>query len=64
MPHKPALPRYIAGLLATFVGAWLSGVTQSMLPLALGASLSLMCTVPLVRQIWTRKQRRAPDTRQ
>jgi hypothetical protein len=63
VPHKPALPRYIAGLLATFIGAWLTGVTQSMLPLAMGASVALMCTVPLVRQIWTRKRRRSTDPR-
>ena len=43
--------RYLAGLCATFVGAWATDVTGSMLPLALGASIALMCTVPLVRTL-------------
>lgn len=46
------LRRYFAGLFATFVGAWATEVTESMLPLALGASITLMCTVPLVRKLW------------
>lgn len=45
---------YLAGLAATFAGAWLSSVVESMLPLALGASVSLICTTPLVRHLWTR----------
>ncbi len=35
-----------------FVGAWLTDLTGSVLPLALGASALLMCTVPLVKEIW------------
>jgi hypothetical protein len=46
------LRTYAAGMLATFTGAWGTAVSDSMLPLALGASLSLMCTVPLVRKLW------------
>lgn len=47
--------RYLAGLASTFAGAWLSSVVGSMLPLAMGASVSLMCTAPLVRHLWTRR---------
>lgn len=49
--------RYLVGLTATFAGAWVTDLTNSMVPLALGASVSLMCTAPLVRQIWTRKRK-------
>jgi hypothetical protein len=47
--------RYLIGLLCTFVGAWLTSVTGSMLPLALGASANLLATAPLVKAIWSRK---------
>jgi len=47
---------YLAGLGATFLGAWLAGRTGSMLPLALGAAVTLMCTVPLVRRLWRGKR--------
>jgi hypothetical protein len=50
------LRRYFAGLFATFVGAWATEVTESMLPLALGASVTVMCTVPLVRRLWGRRR--------
>ena len=49
--------RYLAGLCATFAAAWATDVTGSMLPLALGASVTLMCTVPLVRTLWGRLRR-------
>ena len=50
--------RYLIGLCATFAGAWGTGQTGSMIPLALGASLAVMCTAPLVREIWARGRRR------
>lgn len=50
------LRTYLAGLCATFAGAWGAELTGSMLPLALGASLTLMCTVPLVRKVWRRRR--------
>ncbi len=50
--------RYLIGLTATFAGAWGTGLTGSMVPLALGASISLMRTAPLVREIWTRARKR------
>lgn len=49
--------RYLAGLCATFIGAWATDLTGSMLPLALGASITLMCTVPLVRALWGGRRR-------
>ncbi|MEP6872936.1 MAG: hypothetical protein ABI887_01090 [Burkholderiales bacterium] len=55
---KNVFNRYLVGLACTFAGAWLTDLTSSMLPLALGASVSLMCTAPLVRQIWARKRNR------
>lgn len=47
---------YVFGLICTFFGAWLTAVTGSMLPLALGAAVSVMSTAPLVRAIWCRKK--------
>lgn len=52
--RRPSFWRYVVGLVATFTGAWLTDVTGSTLPLALGASALLMFTVSLVREIWTR----------
>ena len=46
------LPRYAVGLSGVFFGAWLSGITGSMLPLALAASAALLCTASLVKAIW------------
>ena len=51
--RKHSLFRYAIGLVSTFVGAWLTDLSGSMLPLALGASASLLCTVPLVKAIWS-----------
>jgi len=50
--RKKHLQHYAAGLAATFVGAWLTAETGSMLPLALGAAAALMCTFSLVMGIW------------
>ena len=54
---------YVVGLLCTFAGAWLTGVTGSMLPLALGAAVGVLQTPPLVRAIWSKKAtaRDGPD---
>jgi hypothetical protein len=57
MRKNAELHRYLAGMAATFAGAWLTGVTGSMLPLAMGASVTLMCTAPLVRRIWAGKRK-------
>lgn len=55
MQKKLVFNRYLAGLASTLAGAWLSSAFGSMIPLAMGASFSLTCTAPLVRQIWTRR---------
>ena len=49
---------YVIGLICTFAGAWLTGVTGSMLPLALGAAAAILQTPPLVRAIWSKKIKR------
>lgn len=49
------LKDYSLGLGATFAGAWGTEVTESMLPLALGASVTLMCTVSFVRKMLRKK---------
>jgi len=51
--RKKHLQHYAAGLAATFLGAWLTAQTDSMLPLALGAAAALMCTFSLVKSIWS-----------
>lgn len=52
---------YLLGLGSTFAGAWLTDVTGSMLPLALGAATALVQTPPLVRAVWSKKDRDAAD---
>lgn len=47
---------YLTGMSATLAGAWVTESTGSMLPLALGAALTLMCTVRVVHAVWTRKR--------
>ena len=54
MQKKSVFSRYLAGLASTFAGAWLSSVCGSLIPLAMGASISVMCTARLVRYLWTR----------
>jgi hypothetical protein len=57
MRPSPELKRYLLGLLATATGAAFINDTGSMWPLALGASVSVMFTAPLVRSLWTRVRR-------
>ena len=56
MLKTSAFRRYLVGLLATFLGAGFTNQTGSMWPLALGASASILCTVPLVIQLWNRQR--------
>ncbi len=49
--RKLSLQRYALALGGTFAGALLTDISGSMLPLALGGSALLMCTVPLVKAI-------------
>ena len=44
---------YLLALAGTFAGAWLTDVTGSMLPLALGAAGALLKTLPLARALWS-----------
>ncbi len=47
------LKLYAAGHGALLAGAWATGATGSMLPMALAASACLMLTAPLVRHFLT-----------
>jgi hypothetical protein len=49
---------YGAGLACTFAGAWLTEITGSFLPLAMGASVTLMCTVQVIRALRAQHARR------
>ena len=49
--------QYVIGLLCLFIGAWATGETGSMLPLALGASALLLCTASLVKAICSKSDR-------
>jgi hypothetical protein len=55
MNRKLALRRYLLGLGATVTGAGFVNQVGSMWPLALGASISVMCTAPLVMALWKRR---------
>jgi hypothetical protein len=56
--QKQALQGYAFGLCCIFIGAWLTDITASMLPLALGAATAAMSTVRLVRSISSRRRDR------
>jgi hypothetical protein len=45
---------YALGQLAVLGGAWAMHATGSMVPMALGASASLMLTLPLIRHVRAR----------
>lgn len=47
----PELRRYLLGLVLVFVGAWATGESGSMLPLALSAAAWMMLSVPLLRRL-------------
>ncbi|MCY7306477.1 MAG: hypothetical protein LH632_10060 [Rhodoferax sp.] len=51
MKHLPitVVRNYVFGLVCTCVGAWLTEISASLLPLALGGAALVMATVPLVR---------------
>ena len=55
--HSTVVRRYLIGMAATLVGAWTTELTGSMLPLAMGAAITLICTATVVREVWTRKRR-------
>lgn len=47
----PELRRYLLGLVLVFAGAWATGESGSMLPLACGAAAWTMLSVPLLRRL-------------
>jgi len=53
MRHLPTtvVRNYVSGLVCTGLGAWLTEISGSLLPLALGGAALVMATVPLVRAI-------------
>ncbi len=53
LSSKP-VRQYVSGLVCTVLGAWLTEVMDSLLPLALGAAVLVMATVPLVLAIRAR----------
>ena len=53
--RKKAWGVYAGGMSALLVGAWLTEVAGSMVPLALGASALLLCTASSVRVLWSGK---------
>ena len=57
--HSPSRPfgplvRYAGGLLCVVAGAGLAAATGSMLPLAAGAAVAILCTASLVESIMAR----------
>jgi len=52
--YKREFPLYAIGLGCVLAGAWLNEVSGSLIPLALGASASLMCTFRVVKRIRAR----------
>lgn len=55
---RRVLRHYVIGLFSLFIGAWATGETGSMLPLALGASALLLCTASLVKAICSKGDRK------
>ena len=53
LSSKPAR-QYAVGLVCMLVGAWLTDLTDSLLPLSLGGAVLLMATLPLVLAIRAR----------
>jgi hypothetical protein len=49
--NNSLLRLYSVGLACTFAGAGLTELTGSFVPLAMGASATLMCTVKVVRAL-------------
>lgn len=55
---RRTLALYLVGLFATVVGAWATEMTGSFIPLALGASFSIMQTVATVKALLARRRQR------
>jgi hypothetical protein len=52
--RNPPMRLYLLGHGLILLGAWLTDVTGSMLPMALCASAALMLSVPLLKQLTAR----------
>jgi hypothetical protein len=57
MLRSPIFRAYLLGLSWTVLGAWGVELTGSMIPLALGGSLTVMQTAATVRAILRRRRR-------
>lgn len=51
------LTAYLLGLAATIAGAWLTEVTGSFMPLALGAAFTIVQTVATIKALLARRGR-------
>jgi len=49
--RTPILRNYLLGIASIVTGAGVTSATESMLPLAMGAAIGVMCTFSLVRAI-------------
>lgn len=46
---------YLLGIASIAIGAGVTSATDSLLPLAMGGAVAVMCTYSLVRAIWQGK---------
>lgn len=51
MPRNRFLINYLLGIASIVIGAGLTSATDSLLPLAMGGAVGVMCTYSLVRAI-------------
>lgn len=49
------LLNYLLGLASIVIGAGVTSATDSLVPLAMGGAVGVMCTFSLVRAIWRGK---------
>ena len=56
--HSAVFLRYAFGFACLLLGAAVSGETHSMLPLAMGSAVAVLCTASFVREIWVKGARR------
>jgi len=56
--RTPAFIRYLIGFACLLLGAAASEAFDSMLPLAMGSAVVVMCTISLVREIRATAERR------
>lgn len=49
--RHPALQNYLLGIASIVIGAGVTSATDSLLPIAMGGAVAVMCTYSLVRAI-------------